>query len=100
MVAMLGQKYHPDKLRVIAHDIVVQQIRKGGTENNGLHFAPKEEAMSVPLGIVCTGDVRVEETLQKVDKVVHNRHTHYQFNAIYSCKVRAMVQRTSQKKKA
>ena len=100
MVAMLGRAYHPDESRVIAHNNVVQQIRKGGTENNGLHFAPEEEAMSVPLGIVCTGNVRVKETLQKVDEVVHNGHTHYQFNTIYSCKVRAMVQRTSQKKKA
>jgi hypothetical protein len=30
MVAMLGRAYHPDELRVIAHDNVVQQIRKGG----------------------------------------------------------------------
>jgi hypothetical protein len=57
MVAMLGRAYHPYESRVIAHDNVVQQIRKGGTENNGLHFAPEEEAMSVLLGIVCTGDV-------------------------------------------
>jgi len=100
MVSMLGRAYHEDDSRVIAHDNVVQQIRKGGTENNGLHFAPEEEAMRVPLGIVCTGDVRVKETLQKVDEVVVGGHTHYQFNTIYSCKVRAMVQRTSQKKKA
>jgi hypothetical protein len=100
MVAMLGRAYHPDESRVIAHDNVVQKIQKGGTENNGLHFAPEEEAMIVPLGIVCTSDVRVKETLQKVDEVVHNGYTHYQFNTIYSCKVQAMVQRKSQKKKA
>ena len=94
MVSMLGRAYHEDDSRVIAHDDVVQQIRKGGTENNGLHFAPEEEAMRVPLGIVCTGNVRVKESFQKVDEVVVGGHTHYQFNTIYSCKVQVMVQRT------
>jgi hypothetical protein len=99
MVTMLGRAYHEDDSPLIAHDDVVKQIQKGETENNRLHFAPKEEAMRVPLGIVCTGNVRVKETLQKVDEVVVGGHTHYQFNTIYSCKVRAMVQQTSQKKK-
>jgi hypothetical protein len=56
--------------------------------------------MTVKLGVVCTGDVRVKETLQKVEEVVCNGHTHYQFHTIYSCKVRAMKRWTMQKKKA
>ncbi len=50
--------YHPDESRVVAHDDVVQQIRKGGTENNGVHFAPEEDAMVIQLGVVCTGNAR------------------------------------------
>ncbi len=40
-----------------------------------------------------------EETLQKVDEVIHGNHTHFQFNTIYSCNVQMMVQRTLHKKK-
>ncbi len=100
MMEMLKGAYHPDKLRVIAHDNVVQLIRKGGTENNGVHFAPKEDAMVIRLGDVCTGTVRVKEFLKKVDEVIHSEHMHFQFNTIYSCKVRVMLQRTTAKKKA
>jgi hypothetical protein len=44
---MLKGAYHPNKLRVVAHDNVVQRIRKGGTESNEVHFAPKEDAMVI-----------------------------------------------------
>jgi hypothetical protein len=91
--------YHPDKSRVVAHDNVVQQIRKGGTENNGVHFAPKEDGMVIQLGVVCTGNVRVKEFLKKVDEVIYGGHTHFQFNTIYSCNVRVMLMRTTMKKK-
>ncbi len=101
MMEMLKGVYHPDKSRMIAHDNVVQLIGKGGTENNGVvHFAPKEDAMVIQLGVVCTGTVRVKEFLKKVDEVIHSGHTHFQFNTIYSCKVRVMLQRTTAKKKA
>ncbi len=63
---MLGRNFNPDEF--IAHDDVVQQIWNGGTENNGLHFAPEEDAMVVQLGVVCTGTVRVKETLNKWTK--------------------------------
>ncbi len=99
MIDMLKGVYHPDKLRVIAHDNVMQLIGKGGTENNGVHFAPEEDAMVFQLGIVCTSTVRVKEFLKKVDKVIHSRHTHFKFNTIYSCKVRVMLQWTTVKKK-
>jgi hypothetical protein len=49
MIDMLKGVYHPDKLRVIAHDNVVQLFGKGGTENNGVHFAPEEDAMVIQL---------------------------------------------------
>jgi hypothetical protein len=74
---MLKKAYHLDDLRVNACDNVVKQIQKGGTENKGLHFAAEEDAMIVQLGVECTGNVRVKETLQKVDKVVYNGNTHY-----------------------
>jgi hypothetical protein len=54
MMDMLKGAYHPDKLPVIAHDNVVQLIGKGGTENYWVHFAPKEDAMVIQLGVVCT----------------------------------------------
>ncbi len=47
MVSMLKKAYHSDDSHVIAHDNVVQQIRKGGTESTGLHFAAEEDAMIV-----------------------------------------------------
>jgi hypothetical protein len=55
--------------------------------------------MIIQLGVVFTGTVRVKETLQKVDEVIHSNHMHFQFNTIYSSKVQVMVQRTTQKKK-
>ena len=58
----------------------MQQIRNGGTENNGLHFAPEEDAMMVQLGVVCTGTVRVKEMLNKVDEIEHAGKTHFQYN--------------------
>ncbi len=85
---------------MIAHDNVVQLIGKGGTENNGVHFAPEEDAMVIQLGVVCTSTVRVKEFLKKVDEVIHSGHTHFQFKTIYSCKVRVMLQWTTAKKKA
>ena len=100
MITQLGRGYHPDESRVIAHDDVVQQIRKGGTENNGVHFAPEADAMVIQLGVVCTGTVRVKEFLKKIDEVIHGGHTHFQFNTVYSCKVQVMLQRTIAKKKA
>ncbi len=56
--------------------------------------------MVIQLGVVCTGNVRVKEFLKKVDKVIYNGHTHFQFNTIYSCKVRVMLVQTTAKKKA
>ena len=47
MMDMLKGVYHPDKLHVNSHDNIAQLIRKGGTENNGVHFAPKEDAMVI-----------------------------------------------------
>jgi hypothetical protein len=72
MVSMLTKAYHLDNSRVFAHDNVVQQIRKGGMESKRLHFAAEEDAMIVQLGVECTGNVRVKETLHMVDKVVYN----------------------------
>ncbi len=100
MMDMLKGAYHPDKSCVVAHDNVGQRIRKGGTEKNGVHFAPKEDAMVIQLGVVCTGNVRMKEFLKKVDEVIYSGHTHFQFNTIYSCKVRVMLVRTTVKKKA
>jgi hypothetical protein len=100
MMDMLKGAYHPNKLRVVAHDNVLQQIRKGERENNGVHFAPKEDAMVIQLGVVCTVNVRVKEFLKKVDEVIYNGHMHFQFNTIYSCKVGVMLVRTTTKKKA
>jgi hypothetical protein len=100
MMDTLKGLYHPDKSRVVAHDNVVQRIWKGETENNGVHFAPKEDAMVIQLGVVCTGNVCLKEFLKKVDEVIYNGHTHFQFNTIYSCKVRVMMVQTTAKKKA
>ena len=72
---------------VIAHNDVVQEILKGTVENNGVHFTPKADAMVIQLGVVCTGTVWVKEFLKKLDKVIHNSHTHFQLNSLYSCKV-------------
>ena len=99
MRSMLGHAYHVNDTRVIEHDNVVQQIRSGGTENQGVHFVSDEEAQRVPLRVCCTGNPIVKESLQKVGKVEVNGATHYQFNTVYSCKVRTMDQRTVQKKK-
>jgi hypothetical protein len=76
MMDMLKSVYHPDKLCVVAHDNIMQQIRKGGVENNGVHFTPKEDAMVIQLGVVCTGNVRMKEFLKKVDEVIYGGHTH------------------------
>jgi hypothetical protein len=100
MMDMLKGAYHPDELHVVAHDNVMQQIWEGGAENNGVHFAPKEDVMVIQLGVVCTGNVRVKEFLKKVDEVIYGGHTHFQFNTIYSCKVRVMLVWTTVKKKA
>ncbi len=97
---MLKGAYHPNKSRVVAHDNVMQKIRKGGMENNGVHFAPEEDVMVIQLGVVCTGNVRMKEFLKKVDKVIYSGHAHFQFNTIYSYKVRVMLVRTTAKKKA
>ncbi len=56
--------------------------------------------MVIQLGVVCTGNVRVKEFLKKVDEVIYSRHSHFQFNTIYSCKVRVMLVQTTTKKKA
>jgi hypothetical protein len=45
----------------------VQPLQKGGTENNGVHFSPEEDAMVIQLGVVCTGTVRVKECLKQVN---------------------------------
>ena len=37
---------------------------------------------------------------KKIDEVTHGGHTHFQFNKVYSCKVRVMLQQTIAKKKA
>jgi hypothetical protein len=100
MMDMLKGVYHLDESRVVAHDNVVQRIWKGGMENNGVHFTPKEDVMVIQLGVVCTGNVRVKEFLKKVDEVIYSEHTHFQFNTIYSCKVRVIMVRTTAKKKA
>jgi hypothetical protein len=99
MRAMLGNAYHANDTRVIEHDNVVQQIRSGGTENQGVHYVSDEESQRVPLRVCCTGNPSVKESLQKVGKVEVNGTTHYQFNTVYSCKVHTMDQRTMQKKK-
>ena len=100
MQTQLGRAYHPNESRVIAHDDVVQMIRKGGTETGGVQFVPEANAMVIQLGAVCNGTVRVKEFLKKADEVIHGGNRHYQFNTVYSCKVRKMVQRTIEKKKA
>ena len=100
IMSMLGKEYHHNNTCAIAHDNVVQKIRKGGMENQGLHFASEEQAQIVPIDVRCTGNPRVKETLQKWDQVVVGDHTHYQFVTIYSCKLQAMEQRSTQKKKA
>jgi hypothetical protein len=67
MVSMLTTSYHLNDLHVIAHNNVVQQIRKGGGgESKGLHFAAEEDAMTVPLCVVCTGNGWVKEDLKKM----------------------------------
>ncbi len=60
MIDMLKGANHPNESRVIAHDNVVQLIRKGGAENNGVHGAPEEDAMVIQLGVVCTSTVHVK----------------------------------------
>jgi hypothetical protein len=67
-------------------------------ESKGLHFVAEEDAMIVQLGVVSTGNVRVKETLLKVDKVIHGGCIHFQFNTIYSCNVQLMLQWTMPKK--
>jgi hypothetical protein len=99
MITQLGRAYHPDESHVIAHYNVVQEVRKGGMENNGVHFASEADAIVIQLGVVSTGTVRVKVFLKKIDEVIHDGHTHYQFGIVYSCKVRVMVQRTIAKKK-
>ncbi len=99
MRAMLGHAYHANETSVIEHYNVVQQIRSGGTETQGAHFLSDEEAQRVPLRVCCTGNPSFKESLQEVGKVEVNGATHYQFNTVYSCKVRTMDQRTVQKRK-
>ncbi len=94
---MLGRNSNPDESRVIAHDNVLQHIRNGGTENNGLHFAPEEDAMAVQLGVVCTGTVSLKERLNKVDEIQHAGQMHYQYNTIFSCRMKVMKERTVQR---
>jgi hypothetical protein len=36
--------------------------------------------MMVQLGVVCTGTVRVKETLNKVDVIEHSGKMHFQYN--------------------
>ncbi len=100
MMDRLKGAYHPNKLHVVAHDNVVQRILKGGTENNGVHFTPNLDAMVIQLGVVGTSNVRMREFLKKFDKVIYCGHAHFQFNTIYSCKVRVMLVRTTAKNKA
>jgi hypothetical protein len=95
---MLGSAYHIHDSRVIAHDNVVQQVRKRETENNGLIFAAA--AQIIPLEAVCTGSVVVKVDLQKESEVNVNGTMHFQFSTILSCKVLVMEQRTREKKKA
>jgi hypothetical protein len=47
LIDMMKVAYHPNKSRVTAHDNIVQLIGNGGTENNGVHFAPEEDAMAI-----------------------------------------------------
>jgi hypothetical protein len=95
---MLGNAYHIHDSRVIAHDNVVQQVRKRETENNGLIFAAA--AQIIPLETVCTGSVVVKVDLQKESEVETRDGTmHFQFSTILSCKVLVMTQRTKEKKK-
>ena len=47
MVSMLKNQFHPNNSGVIAHDSIVQQIRRGGTKTKGLHFTAAEDAMIV-----------------------------------------------------
>lgn len=96
---MLGNAYHIHDSRVIAHDNVVQQVRKRETENNGLIFAAA--AQIIPLEAVCTGSVVVKVDLQKESEVTTKDGTvHFQFSSILTCKVLVMAQRTKEKKKA
>ena len=96
---MLGNAYHIHDSRVIAHDNVVQQVRKRETENNGLIFAAA--AQIIPLDAVCTGSVVTKMDLQKESEVeTRDGTTHFQFSTILSCKVLVMAQRTKEKKKA
>jgi hypothetical protein len=100
MMTMLGKEYHPNDTRVIAHDNVGQQIRRGGTENQGLHFAGDEQAQIIQLNFRCTGNPRVKESLQRCEELIVSGNTHFQFNTIYTCRMLAMEQRSAQKKKA
>ena len=68
-------------------------------ESKGLHFTAEEDAMIVQLGVVCTGNVRVTEDLKKIGEVVYNGHTHFQFNTIYTCRVKTMKERTTQRRR-
>jgi hypothetical protein len=42
----------------------------------------------------------VNETLNKVDEIEHAGKTHFQYNTIFSCRVKVMKERTVQKKQA
>ena len=99
MVSMLKKAYYSDASHVIAHVNVVQQNWNGGTESKRIHFTAEEDDMIVQLGVFCLGNARVKETLQKVDEVVDNGNTHYQFNIIYSWKVKTIKLWRTQKKK-
>ena len=100
MMTMLGKEYHHNNTHVIAHGNVVQQIRRGGTENQGLHFAGDKQAQIIQLNFRCTGNPRVKESLQRCEEVIVGGNTHFQFNTMYTCRMLAMEQRSAQKKRA
>ncbi len=80
MMDMLKGAYHPNELRVIAHDNVMQLIGKGGTENNGGAFCTQGGCDGDSAGCCLHGHCVCEGVLKKVDEVIHSGHTHFQFN--------------------
>jgi hypothetical protein len=101
MKAKLGDNYHANDTRVIAHDNVVQQIRRHiSEENQGFHFGSDDEAQIVPLNVRCIGHVKMREHCQKVHEVVVGLSTHYQYATIITCTAKVMEQRSAQKKVA
>jgi hypothetical protein len=99
MKAKLGDNYHANDTRVIAHDNVVQQIRRHiSEENQGFHFGSDDEAQIVPLNVRCIGHVKMREHCQKVHELVAGLSTHYQYATIITCTAKVMEQRSAQKK--